>query len=136
MIQAAGLSFFWPLAVVHPGHNSRMSYFGIIVRWKPLLWFIKGGSRLGDDLYKFVDDLIESRREKDVHPWQQGIQPAQRYIETLTNLGDLVFDPFCGGGTTAVAALQLSRRWLTCDIDEQSVHLSRQRIRQAREAVA
>jgi len=136
MIEAAGLPFFWPLAEVHTGQKARMSYFGIVVHWKPLLWFVKGGSRLGDEVYRFVDDLVESRQEKDLHPWQQGLPEAEYYIDKLTHPGDLVFDPFCGGGTTAVAAAQLLRRWLTCDVDEAAVHLSRQRIHQAHEAVA
>ena len=29
--------------------------------------------------------------------------------------GDLVFDPTCGSGTTAVVAEQWGRRWITCD---------------------
>jgi 16S rRNA G966 N2-methylase RsmD len=115
MLQAAGLTFFWPLAMVHSG--------------KPLLWFVKGKFRSRDDL-RFVNDLVISKQEKDAHPWQQGTTEARYYIEALTNLGDLVFDPFCGGGTTAIAALQTSRRYLTCDIDEESVWIARQRLRE------
>ena len=53
------------------------------------------------------------------------------YIDTLTQPGDLVFDPFCGGGTTAVAAALAHRRWITCDVDEQAVWIARQRLREA-----
>lgn len=42
--------------------------------------------------------------------------------------------PFCGGGTTAVAALGLDRQWLCYEIEEESVHISRDRIKQALEA--
>jgi DNA modification methylase len=136
MLQAAGLTFFWPLAITIPSPHARMREYGIVVTWKPLLWFVKGKFRRRDHM-QFVTDRIESpRQEKQFHPWQQGIPAAQYYIDTLTQPGDLVFDPFCGGGTTAVAAAKSLRRWVTCDIDEQSVHLARQRIRQAREAVA
>ena len=129
MLQAGGLTFFWPLAMVHTGQKARMTEYGIVVHWKPLLWFVKGTFRSREDL-RFVNDLIESAPEKDAHPWQQGTIEARYYIEALTQPGDLVFDPFCGGGTTAVAAAHTQRRWLTCDIDEEAVWIARQRLRE------
>lgn len=130
MLQEAGLRFFWPLAMVHTGQKARMTEYGIVVHWKPLLWFVKGKFRSRDDM-RFVNDLINSAPEKDAHPWQQGTAEAKYYIEALTHPGDLVFDPFCGGGTTAVAAAQTLRRWLTCDVDEEAVWIARKRLREA-----
>jgi hypothetical protein len=133
MLQAAGLTFFWPLAVVYTSGNlARMTEYGIIVHWKPLLWFVKGAFRSRDDL-RFVHDVIESpKAEKTHHAWQQEIASARYYIETLTQPGDLVFDPFCGGGTTATAAKIAHRRYLTCDVDEQAVWIARQRVQDSR----
>ena len=42
--------------------------------------------------------------------------------------GDLVFDPTCGGGTTAFAATKLGRRWITCDTSRVAIALTRQRL--------
>lgn len=135
MLQASGLIYVWPFAITLAPPHARMREMGIIVQWKPLLWFGKAGRRLSAP--RWVIDCVDSpRREKDSHPWQQNLAPAKYYIEALTNPGDLVFDPFCGGGTTAVAAAQTLRRWITCDTDETAVHISRDRIRKAREAVA
>jgi SAM-dependent methyltransferase len=132
MLQAAGLTFFWPLAVTYSrGPYARMTEYGITVKWKPLLWFVKGPFRDRSDI-RFVDDVIDSpTTEKESHPWQQTIVEAKYYIEALTQPGDLVFDPFCGGGTTACAAAVTHRRWLTCDVDEQSVQIARARLREA-----
>ncbi len=41
---------------------------------------------------------------------------VQRYIEHFTRPGDLVFDGFCGAGMTGVAANQLGRRAILCDL--------------------
>ncbi len=41
---------------------------------------------------------------------------VRQTIETLTNPGDLVIDPFVGGGTTVVEALALGRRRVGADI--------------------
>lgn len=121
------LKFLWPLACVHTGRSSRMNYWGIVVKWKPMLWFVKGKNRR--DTQTFVDDLVESQKEKDTHEWQQGITEAAYYIENLTELNDLVVDPFCGGGTTAVAAARLQRQWKTFEINEDSAAIARQRIK-------
>src|SRR5262252_2822289 len=71
MLQAGGLTFFWPIAIVHAGQEAkaRMTEYGIVVHWKPLLWFVKGRFRSRDDM-QFVNDLVDTRREKDWHPWQ------------------------------------------------------------------
>ena len=45
-----------------------------------------------------------------------------------TDPGDLVFDPTCGGGTTAVVAEQWGRRWITCDTSRVALTLARQRL--------
>lgn len=42
--------------------------------------------------------------------------------------GDLVFDPTCGSGTTAVVAERLGRRWITCDTSRVAVTLAKQRL--------
>ena len=45
-----------------------------------------------------------------------------------TDPGDLVLDPTCGSGTTAVAAEQWGRRWITCDTSRVSTTLSKAKI--------
>lgn len=122
---APHLRLWWTLCCLHTGQSARMTEYGVVVKWKPMLWFVKGTR--GDKL-TFVEDLIESNQEKDSHEWQQGIAEAAYYIDKLTLPGGMVFDPFCGGATTAVAAKQLKRRWLTCDVDKAAVALARKRV--------
>ena len=52
----------------------------------------------------------------------------ERCILMTTDPGDLVFDPTCGGATTALAAEKWGRRWITCDTSPISVAIARQRI--------
>jgi adenine-specific DNA-methyltransferase len=42
--------------------------------------------------------------------------------------GDLIFDPTCGSGTTAMVAEQWGRRWITCDTSRVPLALARQRL--------
>lgn len=120
------MRWFWVNCCLHTGGTAQMREYGIKVKWKPMLWFVKGDFRR--DRETWVEDLVTSRQEKESHPWQQSVIEARHYIDTLTNPGELVVDPFCGGGTTAVAAKQLGRRWWTADVNPVHVETARGRL--------
>ena len=52
----------------------------------------------------------------------------RRLIELYTFKGDLVLDPFCGSGSTCIAALMTGRRYVGYDIEPQYVELAQRRI--------
>ena len=51
-----------------------------------------------------------------IHPTQKPVALLLRIIETSSNPGDVVLDPFCGCGTTIAAAELAQRRWAGIDI--------------------
>ena len=53
---------------------------------------------------------------------------AEDHIRSWTNIGDIVFDPFCGSGTTCKISKKLNRRFLGCDISKKYVEIAKQRI--------
>jgi adenine-specific DNA-methyltransferase len=59
---------------------------------------------------------------------QTSSKVIMRCILMTTDPGDLVFDPTCGGGTTAFAAENLGRRWITCDTSRIAIALTKQRL--------
>ena len=61
------------------------------------------------------------------HPTQKPMSLFRELVEKHSNEGDLVVDPFLGSGTTAIAALSLSRRFSGCDIDGNYVEIARER---------
>jgi adenine-specific DNA-methyltransferase len=56
----------------------------------------------------------------------------ERCILMATDPGDIVLDPTCGSGTTAVVAEQWGRRWITIDTSRVALALARARIMGAR----
>jgi len=52
----------------------------------------------------------------------------QRCVLMTTDPGDLVIDPTCGSGTTALVSEQWGRRWITIDTSRVPLALARQRI--------
>ena len=52
----------------------------------------------------------------------------RRIINMASNEGDLVLDPFMGGGTTIAVAEKLMRRWIGIDQSVQAVKVTEQRL--------
>ena len=69
--------------------------------------------------------------EKENHPTQKWLPMIRYIVETLTRPGDLVIDPFMGSGTTGVAALQLGRRFIGCELDAGYFAIAQRRIENA-----
>jgi len=66
------------------------------------------------------------------HPTQKPIALIRWLILKYTNEKDLILDPFCGSGTTCVAAKMLGRRYVGIDISEKYCEISRQRLSKVR----
>lgn len=66
--------------------------------------------------------------EKTPHPTQKPEELLRKIVLASSNMGDLIVDPFLGSGTTAVAAQQLRRRWMGCDISSEYCGWAVQRI--------
>jgi DNA modification methylase len=49
-------------------------------------------------------------------------------VRRFTKPGDLIADPFLGGGTTGIVALSLGRRFVGCDIDPAAIDATRSRL--------
>ncbi len=69
---------------------------------------------------------------RKAHSTQKPEALLYRVIESSSNPGDVVLDPFFGTGTTGVVARKLHRRWLGIEQDEDYASLARQRIEAAR----
>ncbi|NVM53057.1 MAG: site-specific DNA-methyltransferase [Candidatus Helarchaeota archaeon] len=72
---------------------------------------------------------IKHKRDRDEHPCQLPLNLMKRIIEMVTNPNDLVYDPFCGAGTTAVCAKMLKRNFITTEIDENYVKIAKDNLR-------
>ena len=59
---------------------------------------------------------------------QTADQVIERCLLMSTDPGDLIFDPTCGGGTSAIVAERWGRRWITCDTSPVAISITRQRV--------
>ncbi len=68
------------------------------------------------------------RKETTGYATQKPLRLLERIVRTCSNEGDLVVDPFCGSGTTLVAAVRAGRRALGCDVGELAVTTAEARL--------
>lgn len=87
----------------------------------------KKGVPLSDVWY--IPFLNPKARERVGYPTQKPVLLLERIIKIATDSGDSVLDPFCGSGTTLVAAKLLGRTYIGIDISREAVSLSEERLR-------
>jgi site-specific DNA-methyltransferase (adenine-specific) len=63
------------------------------------------------------------------HPTQKPEALLDRILRASTNPRDLVLDPFCGSGTTGVAAARLGRRFVGIDLVESYLNIAVARLK-------
>jgi DNA modification methylase len=75
----------------------------------------------------FVDKFKPSTKE---YTYNFSKLVVKQFIQRYTKEGEIVYDPFIGSGTTAVACLELDRKYYGTEIDEDTFKLAQQRIEQ------
>lgn len=58
---------------------------------------------------------------------QKPIGLLKRIIKASSNKGDIILDPFCGSGTSLVAAWTLNRKYIGIDTSENAIKISKSR---------
>lgn len=82
------------------------------------------GNRLKKDL---IESPVEITRDNH-HPAVYPIYIVQELIKLLSKEGNLVLDPFCGSGTTCLAAKNIKRLYLGIEINTDYVKLTEERL--------
>lgn len=78
-----------------------------------------------------LDDVWEIGRVppiKQLYPTEKPLAILERIIAVSSNPYQLVLDPFCGCGTTVVAAERLNRQWIGIDISPTSIRVIKDRL--------
>lgn len=98
---------------------------------------LPSGNPLGKnpgDLW-IMPNVKHNHIEKTVHPCQFPVALIERLVLSMTNRGDLVFDPFMGVGTTAVASVLHGRRTAGADIVEKYIQIAKERVEKASKGI-
>lgn len=84
-----------------------------------------------NEMHNFFESPICMRPERlsnPKHPAQKPVKLLKHIIKIASNPGDIVFDPFMGVGSTGVAALELKRKFIGCEIEKDYFDASKKRL--------
>jgi DNA modification methylase len=98
--------------------------------WEPILFWGKPKKQNGCDVIRapiIPDKSIEG------HPCPKPLEWGKQLVQLLSNESDLILDPFCGSGTTCVAAKLLGRNFIGIDISPEYVKIAEARLRNTEE---
>ncbi len=98
----------WDKVAIGMGYHFR-------ARYEFILFFEKGKRKLND---LGVPDILEHKRVHRGYPTEKPVSLLEVLISQSSNPGDLIVDPFFGSGSTLIAAKNLKRDYLGCDISE------------------
>lgn len=109
-----------------------------------ILWAKKAGSKIKHTFnYEYMKYLNDGKQMKDVwvgpltpkseklygvHPTQKPEYLLDRIVLAASNEGDLILDPFCGSGTTGVAAKRFKRSFIGIDNQQEYLEIANKRI--------
>lgn len=80
------------------------------------------------NLWDDIPALNSQAQERLGYPTQKPEALLERIIESSSNAGSTVLDPFCGCGTTVAVAEKLGRRWIGIDITHLAINLIKHRL--------
>lgn len=84
----------------------------------------------GKDKSSHIADLIVSKApDKRFHDFGQNPGDVEYVMKFLTAKNDLVLDPFLGGGSTAVACMNMKRKFIGIDIDPTAIERTNANLR-------
>lgn len=80
----------------------------------------------------YPSEIIEFGLDKNVvHPTQKPVELMEYLIRTYSNEGEVVLDNCMGSGTTGIAAIRCSRKFIGIEMDETYYKISEERINKA-----
>ncbi|MBD3351142.1 MAG: hypothetical protein GF364_06625 [Candidatus Lokiarchaeota archaeon] len=96
---------------------------------------VKKRKLMGDDDKELLSDVwkdihrIKHKKDRDQHPCQLPIKLMERIIKLFSDKGDIIYDPFGGTGTTAIAAKITGRNFIISDKDIYYVRVARNNLK-------
>jgi DNA modification methylase len=75
-----------------------------------------------------IPAVINVSKDRTGYPTQKPLALLERIVLSSSNPGDCVLDPFCGSGTTLLAAQRHGRRWIGIDVNAEAVAVAQERV--------
>lgn len=113
--------------IVWRKHNFGMGY-AFRHQFELILVLEKGNPKYKLTNFSDVQNADHINHNGKTHPHQKPLDLLIKMIEHSSEEGDLIFDPFCGSGSTCVASQMKKRKWLGVELENKYVNLARKRV--------
>ncbi|HET7258966.1 MAG TPA: site-specific DNA-methyltransferase [Candidatus Acidoferrum sp.] len=142
-MQQLGFKLLNDISWVKPNPPPNLSCRYFTHATETIIWAAKNSKSRHTFHYKLMKDMNRGKQMKSVweiyppevwekkfgkHPTQKPVALLERIVLSSSHEGDLVLDPFCGSGTTLLAALRLRRHALGCELSAEFLTLSLRRV--------
>lgn len=82
---------------------------------------------------KPIEDVLQwEYTGNKLHPTEKAVSALLPIVGAFSRAGEVVLDPFCGSGSTLVAAAELGRRFIGIELDRQHWQTAEERLRELR----
>ena len=122
------MEYRWLVGYGLPKLGSTVHSVKFTSQWHPVIVMSRGRRTSGYAPDTLVAEWLAHSRLRLHHKWEKDVPGFKTLIEWFSAPGELVVDPFLGGGTTGVAALQTSRSFFGSDIDPRCVDIAGRRL--------
>jgi len=122
------MEYYWTASYLTPGQPTPLRQVNVNSTWKPLLIYAKGkytGKIFGDV-------FVSAGNDKENHKWGQSESGMFDIVSKICLPGQYILDPFCGAGTTGVAALKHGCLFDGVEIELENVNISKARLNDAK----
>ena len=142
-MQQLGFKLLNDISWIKPNPPPNLSCRYITHATETLIWAAKNKKSKHTFNYKLMREINGGKQMKSVwtlgapgreekrfgkHPTQKPLALLERIVQAASNAGDVVLDPFMGGGTTAVAAARLRRATVGIEFDAEYAWLAARRV--------
>lgn len=123
MLRLGGRPVTWIFPVVYSAGNTPRFHPKGFAKWSMLLWCG------GDPVAHFCDAQISTfENNGNSHKWTKNERPLKSYLTAFSKIGDVVYDPFTGGGTVPKLCKQYERHFFASEIEPEIAEVARRRV--------
>jgi len=126
-IMGMGFEYYFDFILLNGGNSPVMWQRKVISRHKSIIAYRKKGTE-GHPRTNVLSFWPGGGEDKRFHTWGQDESSARYYIDCFSRPGELIFDPFCGGGTTPAVCKMLNRRFIAFEVVPDIAEIARVRL--------
>lgn len=126
----AHLRYRWTLSYYVAGKAAKLRGYNMFVHTTPVYWYVKGNGKP----HTCIIDTMRCVPHHDAldnslnFEWNKHPSYIAYHLQAFTKPGDVVYDPFMGGGTTAAICRMFGRSFIGSELDPKRAERARQRV--------